>query len=82
MRQIVTLDCKAHVGTHALFHLWQQFNCYRQCEPGERYYVLVADCCRHDGAPCEVWAVVDTDENGEERVTLRLADEELLTSTL
>ena len=81
LRQIVTLNCKAHLGTtHALFHLWQQLELQRQRAPGERIYVLVADCGRHGGEPCAVWAVVET-ANGEERVTLRLPDEELLTST-
>ncbi len=77
LRQVVTLPLKAHLGnSHALFHLWSQFVCRRQQEPGNRHYVLSADCSWHDGRRCEVVAVVETGEHGEERVTLMLPQEE------
>jgi hypothetical protein len=74
MRRRVTLDCKAHLASnHALFHLWSQLDCRRGQEPGNRLYVLTADCARHGGAPCEILADVEPNKN-EETVTLRLPE--------
>lgn len=82
MRHVVTLDCKAHVGSRTLFLLWSQLDCRRQQDPGQRRYVLTADCARHGGAPCEVWADVETNKNGEPVCTIRLPATETANSLL
>jgi hypothetical protein len=73
MREIVSLDVKVHLrSNHALFLLWEQFDLRWEQKPGHHQYVLVAECSRHAGAVCEVWAVVEPNEKGEPVCTLRL----------
>jgi len=74
MREIVSFQLKVHFSSRAIFRLWQQLDLLRQLRPGEHRYVLTGDCERHR-EPCEVWACVETNKNGEPVCTLRLPDD-------
>ena len=73
-RQIVTLAVKARFTNRQISQFWGQFDVVRnrtRRDHGDELYALPGQA---DGAPCEVWAVVETDD-GEERVTLMLPEE-------
>ena len=74
MREIITLDLKAHFDKREIEIMWEHFYCVRFLHPDQREYVLPGHYDRR-GRRCAVWAIVSTDKNGEPVCTLRLPDD-------